>query len=188
MNKIGKSKIIIAGTVLILLALVVFVVFKIVNNDPMETTGNLKVQYRTYTKENGWSSWTKNGKTSGNEKDNILNIQIKVGKKEKGKVVYRIYTEDWSEYEYDKDSKIENKQMNAIRIGLTDTLYKKYDVCYRTTNKETNWLEWACDGEISGNKDSQITGIQVKIIPKGIIKNEYLEGFNTNENNSSLGF
>ena len=186
-KKIGKKKIFWAGLALLIIFFIVVFTIRNLDGDGVENKGILKVYYRTYTKEKGWSRWVKNGKTSGNELNEIQNIQIKVKQNKDDKVVYRIYETNWSK-EYNIDSKIKNRSIKAIKLGLTNKLSRKYDICYRTYNNDNKWLEWSCNGGINGNKRRSVTAIEVKIIPKGIVKYDYLKDYNKTENESSIGF
>ena len=150
----------------------------------MEQTKGIKVYYRTYTKENGWSKWSKNGLTSGNKEDDILNIEVKVKPKKQGGVTYNVYQKEWS----GNTEKLKKQKIKSVKFGLVGKMYRKYDVCYRTYNETNKWLEWACDGEISGNKTKNIKALEVKIIPKNVIKNDYLREYNSTSNNSNVGF
>ena len=71
---------------------------------------------------------------------------------------------------------------------MTKMLGKKYDICYRTYNKKDGWLDWACNGEISGNKKYRIKNIKIKIIPKNVLKSEYLEDYKKDIKGKSKGF
>ena len=189
MKSIGKKKLIlIIVTAIILVTLIVIIVNKF-NNDGMENSGILNVYYRTYTKEKGWSKWSKNGITSGNKKDNILNIEVKVKKKEKGLVVYRVYTinEDWSEEEYSIENKMKEATITGIKMGLTDTIGKKYSICYRTYNEESKWYNWACDGQASGNKEKEMKAIEIKVVPINVVYRDYLKDYK-NASIKSEGF
>ena len=176
-----KNRIIIFFIVLLLIVLGLCILTKyIVNKTP-------SVYYRTYTKEKGWSKWVKDGKTSGNLKNDITNIQIKLKKDNKG-IIYNIYTKDWQEESYNVDSKIKNSNIKGIKISLMDKNYKKYDIYYRTYNEDNKWLEWASDYQISGNKNKNIKGIEIKIIPKNVVQKDYLTDFEKTSNNASVGY
>ena len=191
MKSIGKKKLIlIIVTAIILVTLIVIIVNKF-NNDGMENSGILNVYYRTYTKEKGWSKWSKNGITSGNKKDNILNIEVKTKRGEQ--VVYTVLNEENYSYDetdgmYNVDLSKGNYNVKGIIVDLTDSINKKYDVCYRTYNEENKWLNWSCDGQVSGNNDKVVKSIEVKIIPKNVIKYEYLKDFSRNINSTNYGF
>ena len=106
------KKYILAVLAIIVLLLCIIILF---NNrsDGMENRGILNVYYRTYTKENGWSKWSKNGLTSGNMKNDITKIEVKI-KNKKGKVGYRIYNKNkWTKEYYSRDE-MKNLVINGI--------------------------------------------------------------------------
>lgn len=179
-KKILKNKkvlISLAVTVLI----IIFVIFIINNkNDGMENTGISKVKYRTYTKTSDWTKWRKNGLTSGNLNTSITRVEIK-SKKDSYFVEY-YFDDNWS------DSNENDKNIKGIKVLNTASFLKNYDVCYRTYNKKDKWLNWACNGSISGNINENITAIEIKTIPKRIIKSDYLKDYVENNNKSNIGF
>lgn len=164
----------IALFVIILLAIGFIYVIKNVTSDGMNNKGIYKISYRTYTDK--WSSYQKNGNTSGNTKDKINDIEIKIKNNKKGGIYYSVYTDDWSPQIFDYNKV--GKDIKGIKIGLTGSLYKKYSVCYRTYNKKDKWLNWTCDSSISGNEEEPITAIEIKIIPKKSVKFDYLKDYN----------
>lgn len=158
------------------------------NNDGMQNTKDISIYYKTYTKEDGWSKWSKNGLTSGDKTHSIKNIKIKYKTKSKGSVIYKTYSNDnWSNDLY-SNSNAKNNDIKGLKFSTGDIIYKKYNICYRTYNKEDKWLRWTCDGYVSGNINQDITAIEVKIIPKNIIKNEWLRDYNKGNNNTNIGF
>ena len=188
-----KITILITVVVALIIFSIIFLVSKI-NSDGMSNTGILKVSYKSYS--NKWESWKKNGVTSGNKIDPIKDLNIKIKKTKKGSIYYSVLTdvdenfkemEGWSNqfYSYTKI----DKNIKAIRIGLTSSLSKKYDVCYRTYNDTNKWLNWTCNYNISGNKNKDIKAIEIKIIPKNAVKFDYLKNYNeSNEIESNIGF
>lgn len=179
-----KNYIIIGAIILIGLFASILIINKI-NSDGMNNNGIFKVKYKVY-QNNKWSKQSKNGRTSGNTKDPITDLSINIKNTKKGKLFYSVYTDSWSDQIYN-NSKIE-KEIKGIRIGLSDTLYNKYDVCYRTYNDKNKWLNWVCDYAISGNIDENITAIEIKIIPKKSVRFDYLKDFNkTIINNVGFG-
>ena len=76
----------------------------------------------------------------------------------------------------------------GIRILNAASFLKNYDVCYRTYNKKDKWLNWTCNGSITGNINENITAIEIKTIPKKIIKSDYLKDYIENNNESNMGF
>lgn len=176
--------------ILVFIGFIIFIYLKS-KNDGMEQTKGISIYYRTYTSEQGWSKWSKNGLTSGNVDDNyiIKNIQIKIKGSKESEFVYDIYNDKkgWLT-EFDDSSSFKNQKINAIRIENLGVFRRRYDVCYRTFNKKNGWLEWSKNGEINGNKTENISGIQIKIVPGNVILREYLKDYKNNENSSSIEF
>lgn len=144
----------------------------------------VKVYYRTYTKENGWSRWSKNGEISGNGKYNILNIEVKVKSRISGGTVYSVYQKkDW----VPSTKKIGVKPIYGFKASLYDYLHYEYSLYYRTYNKKDKWLEWSYGNNINGNKDEPITKIQIKSLHSDITLEDYLEDYRTKEI-QSVGF
>lgn len=186
MENLKKYKKIIIFGVLILAVLIfaIIFIFNKINNDGMNNKNIYNVKYKVY--QNGkWTKYTKNGMTVGDKEHPIQNLEFKY-KTEKGYIYYLAYTEDWTEQIYNNINPTPEK-IYGFKINSSNILYKKYDICYRTYNKKDKWLNWTCDGEISGNKKEPITAIEVKMIPKKVIKFDYLKDYN-NPLESMKGF
>lgn len=160
--------------------IVVFMIFLIIyKNDETENAGIANIRYRVYI-DNNWGRWKKNGITVGDKKNNIKQIEVK-------------FNEDITSFDYYYDGKwsLENKKrknVTGIRIINSAYFLKKYDMCYRTYNKKNEWLNWSCNGAISGNSAESITALEIKVIPKNVIKSEYLKDYIENENSNMIGF
>ena len=176
MEKIKKNKnyIVIGAIALLAFALILILVYRL-DSDGMTNIGIYNVKYQVY-QDNDWSRKVRNGKTIGDKENPIKDIKLSINNTNKGKLYYSVYTNKWST-QSDVYTKVD-KDINGIRIGLSDTLYKKHSVCYRTYNKKDKWLNWTCDYGISGNEKEPITAIEIKIIPKNAIKFDYLRDFN----------
>lgn len=181
----------------ILSFIIIFLFLGIVSkSDGMEQAGINKVKYRVYSKNKGWSKWSKNGVTSGNYNDSISSIEIEINGN--AGFLYSCYTEEkgWTNISesltnstdsYDTIKSSNN--IKAVKFALYYDSSRKYNLCYRTYNKKNKWLEWNCDIDgISGNKKEDITAFQMKMIPKNIVKNEYLKNYNLNKNKKNIGF
>ena len=147
------------------------------------------VYYRTYTKENGWSKWVKNGKESGNGKDNILNIEIKVKSNYKGDIDYAVYQNGkWSKSIGNiKNGKFDNKKIYGIRVGLIGKLGRNYNIYYRTYNAVDKWMEWTSAAGSSGNISVPIKKIQMKVLLDDSSLEDNLESYYDN-GDASKGF
>lgn len=140
------------------------------------------IYYRTYTKENGWSRWVKNGKVSGDGQHTILNIEIKVKSNNKGDVDYAVYQNgNWTQTAGNiEGGKFKDKPIYGIRVGLVGTLGKKYMVYYRTYNSKDKWLEWTYSAGSSGNAKTPIKKIQMKVLLDNTSLEDYLEDYYNN--------
>lgn len=178
--------------ILIISIIVVAAIFIFINNknDGMENTNEVSIYYRTYTDENSWTSWSKNGLTSGDVNNSypIKNIEFKIKTKKEGFLYYNFYSEKgWSKQL--KKSKKSFNSIKGLKMMITDNIYDNYDICYRTYNNKNKWLEWSCNQEINGNKNENILAIQIKVIPKSIKKNEWLKDYNKNVDvKKNIGF
>lgn len=167
---------IVIGAIIILVIVASIMILNSLNNDGMNNSGIYNLKYRVYQNRK-WSKYSKNGIVVGDKENPIQNIDFKI-KENKGRVFYYTYTNDWSKQIFDtKEDNISN-QIYGLRIDITDTLYKKYMICYRTYNKKDKWLNWACCGETSGNSEEPITAVEIKIIPRNGNPFDYLKDYN----------
>ena len=151
----------------------------------MDNTGIKNIKYRVFIKGKGWSTWSKNGITSGNKKNDIQNIEIVVKLKNNEEMIdYYLYNnQNWiNELDINKNL----KNIKGIRLALMEKkLSNKYNICYRTHTKNSKWLKWSCDGQTNGIINENINAIEIKIIPKNVIKRDYLKDYE--ENNTLSG-
>ena len=185
MKEFFKSKKVIIPIIFFIVLIVSTIVFVNNKNDGMKNIGDVSIYYRTFTSKNGWSKWSRNGITSCNiDADSIKNIEIKIKTKQKNDFSYSIYTKEkgWTEDNTGKYG------INALKLDLYGTFSNKYDVCYRTYNKKDKWLDWSCNYTINGNALEHITALEVKIIPKRVIKKEYLKDFSDSGIKNNLNF
>lgn len=135
----------------------------------------VKVKYRTYTKEKGWSRWSKNGEVSGNGKDEILNIEVRVKTKARAKGGVRYYV--YQNKKWTSSEKLKNKTVYGFKAHLFDEIAYEYDIYYRTYNKKDKWFDWSNNSTISGNKKEPITKIQIKTINNNLSLEDRLEDY-----------
>lgn len=183
---INKLKLILTNNkknILISIIIILIFIFSISNfflNDHMEQKGIKNVYYKTYNKNKGWTSWTKNGLTSGNKKNKIENIKIKMFGEE---TTIKIYNgKKWKNLE-------NNSPIYGVMLQNSANIFKNYEVCYRTYNDNDKWLNWICNyGEVSGNSKYNVKAIQIKVIPKGVVRNDYLKNYDKNPQKFKIGF
>lgn len=183
--KSNKKKMLI---LLLIIFIILILIFYFNRTDGMNNLGIYDIYYKSHSKKYGYTNWSKNGLTNG--KTSIDNIKFKIKKYKDGNLIYRTIDKDGNlgkflfSGEEDKDS----KNIYGLYIDITKSLSEKYDICYRTYNKKNKWMEWSCNGEINGNKKYSINKIQVKIIPKNVIKNQYLRDYQKDNKKKSIGF
>lgn len=155
--------------------------FSFYKKNALKSVGIVSIKYKTYG-GNRWGKLVKNGQTSGSEKEQIEKIAFKDLNTKNYGFSYTIYNEkNPSGKLYESNDVAEFEYINGLSISPNSILSKKYDICYRTYNKTDLWLDWTCNDSISGNKKEKITMLQVKIIPKNVIRREYLEDYELNE-------
>ena len=160
-------KIVLIVMILCMIYLTMMVVYNKIKNKGAIYTNGINLQYRVYT-EDGWSRYYKNGQIVGNDNKKILAIEAKVISETKGNIYYNTYGVD-NTFEDNDDyngatSGDKKNNIYAVKFGLSDKLYKKYKIYYRTYNKLDGWLDWANINEISGNNEVNIEKIQIKIL------------------------
>lgn len=159
---------IVSAIIVILLTIIVLLYFN--SSNGLIRTKGMKVYYRVYTKEKGWSNWKQNGQIVGNEKYNIKALQIKTKSNYIGNVFYSTYSnKKWNENYIinGKTSGDKKHDIKGIKIMISDTLYKKYDFKYRLYTDY--WSEWGTKGyEIKTKKPASLFSLE--IIDKGDVK------------------
>ena len=162
MKKIGKKEL-----VLLVLAIIVFIsALGYFCYKEIPELIKPKVYYRTYTKEKGWSRWSKNGEISGN-KYSIRAIQIKNSRNLDIKYSLRFKNNKWSEKTIKNKEVIGDKQDNITAIGLSlPKLEKKYKIIYRISSSNQKWYDYIENGMISYNNKDEIKYIQIKIVER----------------------
>ena len=140
------------------------------------------IMYRTYTKEKGWTKWSKNGDSSGDGVNPILNIEIKVKANIPALINYEIYQNNkWRVVEFlGKKNKIKNNEIYAIKSVLTSDVENEYEIFYRTCVKDKCY-GWGNSLTISGNKKKPITKIQMKILSKKSKVNDMIKDYKKSE-------
>lgn len=180
----------------ILFLLIVFISIFLINYFITNKNDKIKISYRVYS-NNKWSAWKNDGQELLINGNSIQDIQVKTKSRLKGTVSYKFYSSSWSKDYFEKNVKTYKfnksnnykKDISGIKYVLIDDYNNEFQICYKTYNKKNKWLDWSCESEINGNKNEKITGVKFKIIPKNVIKNEWLEDYNKNYKiSNNIGF
>lgn len=91
-----------------------------------------------------------------------------------GSVRYRVSCQDngWQDWVSEGSAAgttDQNKHLEAVRMELTGTVSKLYDIYYRTRVESYGWLGWSKNGEAAGTNgyNKGIEAVQVRIVIKG---------------------
>lgn len=181
-------KMIITGLIVIAVVIIFICIINKFKTDGMQQNENTKVFYRTYT-NNGWSKWVKDGITSGDKKNAIKGLQIKIKSKENGNVIFScFYDKEWSK-NYHSDEKCESKKndMTGLKINVSDKIYDSQTIFYRTYNEKDGWLKWETQSKSAGTgiDNKPITAIEIKVVPRSAYYADFLRDYNKNNKQSS---
>lgn len=182
---LNKKKIFIFCSFLIFIIIIMGFLF----NGKVKDNGILNIKYKVAS-GTSWSRYYKNGSTASLNGDNLTGIKIKMNKKYKYSVYTSLFYNDvWSNQmsiEQLNKSKI-NKPIYGMKLSTTSRIFKDYSICYRTYNSKDHWLNWVCNGEITGNIKYPIKKVEIKIIPNNVIFNEYLKDYDVKDD-INVGF
>ena len=178
-----NKKVILILSFIIILFLILILNF-LSKNDGMNQYGIENINYKVYLANKGYSKSVKNGVTAGNYKDSIKDIKINIDNR------YGVITSFYSKKdEWKEIPKIKTRDnINAIKLDLYYGQSKNYDICYRTYNQKDKWLGWSCkSNDINGNIKENILAVQIKLIPHGVVKYDYLKDYDLNAK-TNIGF
>ena len=175
---------------ILFLLFVIFIAAKLIFNhyyrDSMFNNDIFEIRYKTYNKKDKWIHETGNGVTNGNKNNAISNLSINI--KGKSHLSYSLYSKEnkWTNDITVNKNDYKKNNIRGIKIFVYDELNDRYDICYRTYNKKDGWLGWSCNGSINGNAKEDIYMLQIKMIPKGAVMEEYLENYNISDINNKF--
>lgn len=135
----------------------------------------ISINYKSYVKDIGWQKNVGDNEISGTVGESRpieqLNIKLQNNVNYNGNILYSVYTSnEWQDYKSSgEDAGITGKNIEAIKIKLTDDLEKKYDIYYRTHIAHIGWLSWTKNDGISGTVGyfENVEAIQLTLIKKG---------------------
>ncbi|MDO4796731.1 MAG: hypothetical protein Q4A01_01790 [Coriobacteriales bacterium] len=133
--------------------------------------------YTTYVQGSGWQQSVSSGKTAGSvgKGRRIEGLQLFLDPaSEDGGIEYCSHMQGtgWQAWRSTGDVSGlpgEGKRLEAVRIRLTGTLSRVYDVWYRLHVSKFGWMGWTRNGEIAGTSDLGLRAeaIQVRLVRKG---------------------
>ena len=138
----------------------------------------MHIQYEAHVSNIGWISSKRDGSTAGTTGQSKSVEDLKVGilnPVEDGSVQINANVSGIGWQGWDTPSASEGgttgqgRAVEAVRLRLTGSLAKDYDVYYRVHASNIGWMAWAKDGEEAGTTgmSCSLEAVQIKLIKKG---------------------
>lgn len=140
--------------------------------------GKMHIQYEAHVSNIGWMSSKRDGSTAGTTGQSKAVEDLKVSilnPEEDGSVQIDAHVSGIGWQGWDTPSASEGgttgqgRAVEAVRLRLTGSLAKDYDVYYRVHASNIGWMAWAKDGEEAGTTgmSCSLEAVQIKLIKKG---------------------
>ena len=138
----------------------------------------MHIQYEAHVSNIGWMSSKRDGSTAGTTgqsksvedlKVNILN-PVEDGSVQINANVSGVGWQGWDTPSASEGGTTgQGRAVEAVRLRLTGSLAKDYDVYYRVHASNIGWMAWAKDGEEAGTTgmSCSLEAVQIKLIKKG---------------------
>ena len=138
----------------------------------------MHIQYEAHVSNIGWMSSKRDGSTAGTTgqsksvedlKVNILN-PVEDGSVQISANVSGIGWQGWDTPSASEGGTTgQGRAVEAVRLRLTGSLAKDYDVYYRVHASNIGWMAWAKDGGEAGTTgmSCSLEAVQIKLIKKG---------------------
>jgi len=138
----------------------------------------MHIQYEAHVSNIGWMSSKRDGSTAGTtgQSKSVEDLKVSIlNPVEDGSVqinanVSGIGWQGWDTPPASEGGTTgQGRAVEAVRLRLTGSLAKGYDVYYRVHASNIGWMGWAKDGEEAGTTgmSCSLEAIQIKLIKKG---------------------
>lgn len=138
----------------------------------------MHIQYEAHVSNIGWMSSKRDGSTAGTtgQSKSVEDLKVSIlNPVEDGSVQVNANVSGIGWQGWDTPSASEGgttgqgRAVEAVRLRLTGSLAKDYDVYYRVHASNIGWMAWAKDGEEAGTTgmSCSLEAIQIKLIKKG---------------------
>lgn len=138
----------------------------------------MHIQYEAHVSNIGWMSSKRDGSTAGTTGQSKAVEDLKVSilnPVEDGSVQINANVSGIGWQGWDTPSASEGgttgqgRAVEAVRLRLTGSLAKDYDVYYRVHASNIGWMAWAKDGEEAGTTgmSCSLEAVQIKLVKKG---------------------
>ena len=138
----------------------------------------MHIQYEAHVSNIGWMSSKHDGSTAGTtgQSKSVEDLMVSIlNPVEDGSVQINANVSGVGWQGWDTPSASEGgttgqgRAVEAVRLRLTGSLAKDYDVYYRVHASNIGWMAWAKDGEEAGTTgmSCSLEAVQIKLIKKG---------------------
>ena len=138
----------------------------------------MHIQYEAHVSNIGWMSSKRDGSTAGTtgQSKSVEDLKVSIlNPVEDGSVQINANVSGVGWQGWDTPSASEGgttgqgRAVEAVRLRLTASLAKDYDVYYRVHASNIGWMAWAKDGEEAGTTgmSCSLEAVQIKLIKKG---------------------
>ena len=138
----------------------------------------MHIQYEAHVSNVGWMSSKRDGSTAGTtgQSKSVEDLKVSIlNPVEDGSVQINANVSGVGWQGWDTPSASEGgttgqgRAVEAVRLRLTGSLAKDYDVYYRVHASNIGWMAWAKDGEEAGTTgmSCSLEAVQIKLIKKG---------------------
>ena len=138
----------------------------------------MHIQYEAHVSNIGWMSSKRDGSTAGTtgQSKSVEDLKVSIlNPVEDGSVQINANVSGVGWQGWDTPSASEGgttgqgRAVEAVRLRLTGSLAKDYDVYYRVHASNIGWMAWAKDGEEAGTTGMSysLEAVQIKLIKKG---------------------
>mgnify|MGYP003217268581 FL=1 len=134
----------------------------------------MHIQYEAHVSNIGWMSSKRDGSTAGTtgQSKSVEDLKVSIlNPVEDGSVQINANVSGigWQGWASEGGTTGQGRAVEAVRLRLTGSLAKDYDVYYRVHASNIGWMAWAKDGEEAGTTgmSCSLEAIQIKLIKKG---------------------
>ena len=138
----------------------------------------MHIQYEAHVSNIGWMSSKRDGSTAGTtgQSKSVEDLKVSIlNPVEDGSVQINANVSGVGWQGWDTPSASEGgttgqgRAVEAVRLRLTGSLAKDYDVYYRVHASNIGWMAWAKDGEEAGTTGfgRSVEAVQIRLVKKG---------------------
>ena len=138
----------------------------------------MHIQYEAHVSNIGWMSSKRDGSTAGTtgQSKSVEDLKVSIlnpvvdGSVQINANVSGIGWQGWDTPSASEGGTTgQGRAVEAVRLRLTGSLAKGYDVYYRVHASNIGWMAWAKDGEEAGTTgmSCSLEAVQIKLIKKG---------------------